>query len=481
MNRALRFSHFGSTICFTFLTMIGTIATAHDGHTFAKVQPAEIYRPTAMPDRIILTLNGDPRNSVAVTWRTSTEITAGLAEITIADAGPYFSEKSKQVAATTTPLVTDINSAHFHTVAFTELQAGTKYVYRVGDGTNWSEWFHFRTAAEKPEPFSFIYFGDAQNNLRSLWSRVVREAYSDAPKAAFLLHAGDLINSAEADAEWGEWFGAGAWINAMMPNLAVPGNHEQAKTEDNKRRLTHHWRPQFELPLNGPPGLEEACFTITYQDTLIVCLDSNKQLDVQAEWLDKVLSENESKWVVCCFHHPIFSTAKDRDNAQLRELWKPVIDKHKVDLVLQGHDHTYGRTGLHVPSKLELAPAEKSKAAAAADISSSSSGKTATLPTVANVPTGVQQVDPNTGTVYVVSVSGPKMYNNLRPSFMPRVAEDTQLYQIIHIDGDKLRFEARTAIGELYDAFELYKNAGQTNKLQELPVAIPQRLRSEKK
>ncbi len=64
-----------------------------------------------------------------------------------------------------------------------------------------------------------------------MWSRVIREAYSDAPKAAFLLHAGDLINTAEADAEWGEWFGAGSWINAMMPNIAVPGNHEMAKRE----------------------------------------------------------------------------------------------------------------------------------------------------------------------------------------------------------------------------------------------------------
>ena len=49
---------------------------------------------------------------------------------------------------------------------------------------NWSEWVHARTASDKPEPFSFIYFGDAQNDVKSLWSRVIRGAYSDAPKAA---------------------------------------------------------------------------------------------------------------------------------------------------------------------------------------------------------------------------------------------------------------------------------------------------------
>ncbi len=45
-----------------------------------------------------------------------------------------------------------------------------------------------------------------------MWSRVIREAYSDAPKAKFMIHAGDLINNAEKDAEWGEWFGAGGWL-----------------------------------------------------------------------------------------------------------------------------------------------------------------------------------------------------------------------------------------------------------------------------
>jgi 3',5'-cyclic AMP phosphodiesterase CpdA len=453
---------------------------AHEGHEHpvTAVQPAEMYRPTAMPDRIVLTLSGDPRTSHSVTWRTSTEVTHGIAEIVIAEANPYFPEKAKQLEAKTQPLETDINKAHFHSVTFTELQPGTKYAYRVGDGTNWSEWFQFRTAAATEEPFSFIYFGDAQNNIRSMWSRVIREAYSDAPKAAFLLHAGDLVNRAEADAEWGEWCGAGAWLNAMMPNVAIPGNHEQGRDAQNNRRLSHHWRPQFEFPTNGPAGLEESCFTLVYHNTRLIGLNSNEQQELQAEWLEKVLAENECQWVVCTFHHPIFSTGKDRDNPELRDLWKPIFDKYQVDLVLQGHDHTYGRTGLQVPSTLESPDAAP---AAVTSVGSAGNGvrlAAATVPeTIANVPTGVQQVDPETGTIYVVSVSGPKMYNNKRPEFMKRLAEDTQLYQIIHIDGDQLRFEARTAIGELYDAFELRKRPGQINQLVEIKPEVPEHLR----
>src|SRR3546814_5998490 len=38
---------------------------------------------------------------------------------------------------------------------------------------------------------------------------------------------------------------------------------------------------------------------------------------------------------------------------------------------------------------------------------------------------------------------------------MDPVAEDTQLFQVVRIDDDTLRYEARTATGRLYDAFSL--------------------------
>ncbi|HEV3339743.1 MAG TPA: metallophosphoesterase family protein [Pirellulales bacterium] len=425
----------------------------------------EVYKPTVLPDRIILTWAGDPAFTQAVTWRTSTEVARAWAEIAVADADPAFAKSATRIAAASQALLTDLGTAHYHTVRFKGLTPSKKYAYRVGDGVNWSEWFHFTTASDKAEPFSFIYFGDAQNDIRSMWSRVIREAYSDAPKAGFMIHAGDLINKAEADAEWGAWFGAGAWLNAMLPSVPVPGNHEQAADEDGGRRLSHHWRPQFALPKNGPIGLEETCYTFVYQGARIIGLNSNEQIEQQAAWVDRVLAENDCSWVVCTFHHPIFSTGKDRDNPALRAAWKPIFDKYRVDVVLQGHDHTYGRTGLATP----VAAAPETPVAAAP----------ATPETVGNVPAGVNKFDEQTGTVYVVSVSGPKMYKLQRQPFMPRQAENTQLYQIIQIEGGKLRYEARTAVGEIYDAFTLLKRSGEINELIEQIPDTPARIAPE--
>jgi hypothetical protein len=218
----------------------------------------------------VLTWSTDPATSQAVTWRTAVEVPRGVAQITVAEAGPIIETTSRQLVASTVPLKTEINTAHYHSVNFEGLSPEIKYAYRVGDGVNWSEWFHFTTASPESKPFSFIYFGDAQNDLRARWSRVIREAYSDAPKAKFMIHAGDLVNRAEADHEWQEWHEAGAWINGMMPTIAVPGNHEMAKIDETSRRLSRHWGPQFAFPENGPEGVKETCYTLVYQGVRII-------------------------------------------------------------------------------------------------------------------------------------------------------------------------------------------------------------------
>ena len=75
------------------------------------------------------------------------------------------------------------------------------------------------------------------------------------------------------------------------------------------------------------------------------------------------------------------------------------------------------------------------------------------------------------------------MYDITKPTRdeFQRVAEDTQLFQIITIDGNELRYQARTATGQPYDGFTLKKQAGQPNELIEQVPATPARLRAEGK
>ena len=388
----------------------------------------EVAKPTPAPDRVVLTWKGDPTTTQAVTWRTDTTVNAAVAQIAAADPGPgvestwngYDAKKVGTFAARTEPLKTDVNEAHFHSVNFERLLPSTRYMYRVGNGTTWSEWFQFETAATTPEPFGFLYFGDAQNGIKSLWSRVVRGAYSDMPKARFMIHAGDLVNNGTSDADWNEWHQAAGWINGTVPSVPTPGNHEFAG------KLVAHWRPQFTLLENGPPGLEETCYYFDFQGTRIVVLNSNEKIIEQTPWLDKVLESRpkDIRWTVVTFHHPVYSTSPGRDNKIVRQAWRPLFDKHGVDLVLQGHDHTYGRSGLMRDDTLLSGDPFR----------------------------------PTRGTVYAVSVSGTKMYGLDKLPWAKRSFANVQLYQLIRIDGGLLTYEARTARGDVYDAFELRKH-----------------------
>ena len=442
-------SRFGYQCIVCLLVLIGQVpARGHDhGESPAKLDAAEQHAPSVLPDRVVLTWSGDPAHSQDVSWRTSSEVTHSVVEFAAATEGPYFTENAVRLHATTNPFESDLGTYHLHTAKMAALAPETKYAYRVGDGVNWSEWFHFTTAADQPKPFTFIYFGDAQNDIRSLWSRIIREAYSDAPKASFMLHAGDLVNVAQRDAEWGEWFGGGAWLNAMMPSIATPGNHEYHRVtgEDGERQrrvLSKHWQPTFSFPMNGPDGLKESVYWMDYQGTRFISLNSNEQQAIQAEWLDQVLASNPNRWTIVTFHHPMYSSARGRDNVGLRHIWKPILDKYKVDLVLQGHDHSYARTGLELPEDAE------------------------NLDVGVNVKSG--------STVYVVSVSGPKQYDVGDRFFFQRKASGAQLYQIINVDHDRIRYEARVANGQLYDAFELRKDSDSAVELVNLRPATPE-------
>jgi hypothetical protein len=220
--------------------------------------------------------------------------------------------------------------------------------------------------------------------------------------------------------------------------------------------------------------MEETAYALDFQGTRIISLNSSEKLEPQNEWLEKTLSDNPNRWTVVTFHHPVYSTKKERDNPELRASWKPVFDKYHVDIVLNGHDHSYARTGFDVPQNVG---SNQAKVLALPSTNGAALGARKELVGTINEAIGVTAQSPEGGTVYVVSVSGPKTYEIDRQPYMKRAGQGIQLYQIIHVDGDRMRYEARTATGELYDAFTLVKRPSGKNELieqvPETPEALP--------
>lgn len=119
-------------------------------------------------------------------------------------------------------------------------------------------------------------------------------------------------------------------------------------------------------------------------------------------------------------HHPVFSTKKGRDNKQVKAYFKPLFDQYKVDIVLQGHDHAYGR--------------------------------------------GMQRVQPGS-TMYLVTVSGSKMYEyDESIEWTDVVTGNIQLYSLVTIENDTLSFRSCLATGGVFDAFDLVKQSSGNNR-----------------
>ncbi len=400
-----------------------SVNLANDKNDPPELQHIEFF-PDQRPSRIILSFEDDPSTTATVTWRTDATVTEAKAEIAPADPSPYFNDYETDVDAVSTFLQTRNGDVLYHKVQFTELEPATTYLYRVSNGDYRSEWYQFTTAHTGEKPFRFIYLGDAQNKVFSHVSRVMRAAYAQAPDAAFVLHTGDLVNHADNDYEWEEWYRAGGFIHAQVPVVALAGNHEYNKNVVGKKTsFSKYWNPQFNFPGNHPiDTLKDQTYYFDYQQIRFIVLNSNHYIEEQKKWMDEVLENSTQKWNILSFHHPVQNAVKGRQNQNVKKLWRPIIEKHNVDLVLQGHDHSYARGYLD---------------------------------------------DDRNGAVYVVSVAGEKMYDMDPQEWMDRTGENTQLYQIVEIDENMLHFTSYTPSGKIYDSFSLAKQDNKRNKLIE--------------
>jgi hypothetical protein len=420
--------------------------------------PGAPFAPRAAPDRIVLTPGADPSRAMAVAYRTSAEQVSSEAQLARAVDGPTLEETAEVVRGATPPraIASRNGPALYHHIRFSDLEPDTVYAYRLKGAEGWSEWFQFKTAANAARPFRFLYLGDMQNGILSESSRVLRQAFRDNGGIELVLHAGDLVDQRDDldhDDEWGEWNAAAGYQYAVIPQIPAAGNHEYdnvlTPVPNARRRLGSYWPLQFALPDNGAPSATATTYFVDYQNVRFIVLDGTSALDLgtlddQARWLDRTLARSKAAWNVVIFHQPIFSCARPEDSNDLNTVWKPVLERRKVDLVLQGHDHCYRRS-----------TAEQQQGPRVSDDSASE----------AAVP------------VYMVSVAGAKMYglNDRAEGEMDRAAEATQLYQIVDVASDQLSVRVYTATGRLYDGFDIKRTHDGRKLVSETGALIAER------
>ena len=383
---------------------------------------------TATPSRILLTPTTTPATSQRVSWtmprrqagqRVQYRKSGGAIHTVAATRGPatsaYYSGSSRpRYAATLTGLVAD-----------------TSYQYRIVTKRAKTAWRSFTTAGGAGEPTTIVALGDTQVANRGVPRATIRAALAAEPDADLLLQAGDGVDRPYLDSQWADLFAAIGSAGRTRNWVASIGNHEQCVLLTKCRsKQGQAFRSYFDWPSNGFPRQGQTWFWLDYQDVRIVVLDTfGGRLADQARFLDEALASNPNRWSIVLMHTPPFATRPGRTNDEVRATLLPIVEARGVDLVLTGHDHSYAR--------------------------------------------GQRSAD---GTVFAVSVSGPKYYPWTDADWVAHGADrqvwagQTSTYQAIRIDGDRLDYRAvvtakgvdsTTAlpIGGVLDHFTITKKA----------------------
>lgn len=116
----------------------------------------------------------------------------------------------------------------------------------------------------------------------------------------------------------------------------------------------------FSLPTQGeqggvPSGTEQY-YSVDYANVHVISLDSQlsnrdaAQREAMADWLVADLSANDRDWTIVIFHHPPYSKGENHDSdvedaeIDMREVFTPIFDEYGVDVVYNGHSHSYERS-----------------------------------------------------------------------------------------------------------------------------------------
>ena len=339
------------------------------------------------PYCMVANINGDPRTRMAFCWFTNEGITRGEVQLIAkadATAVDFSGKEVLTVAAdtcTTPPLHYAISSSGIlkrakldkhtafryvsHKALATNLKPGTDYSYRVGFNGHWSDIAHFRTADEKQGEFSFIYMTDShiQNQEYIDAARLCAEAVAKYEKSArFCVFPGDFVDTGtenNSEWEWERWFEEAIKpVLRLMPLVPTDGNHDDSPllnytlhfNTDTSFNLTTQVRPQF-------AGIN---YSFTYGDLQLIAFSEQdfwrgdySYETLTSEYLERdlggwfrrqVAAAPDARWRVGLVHKNLFSGSdhqRDKETPLLRATMLPVMKDCHIDMVLQGHDHTY--------------------------------------------------------------------------------------------------------------------------------------------
>lgn len=249
------------------------------------------------------------------------------------------------------------------------LSSGTTYYYQVGDGTKWSEIFHFTTADPAEQTTSFFILGDIQTSKTDNLERALLELC--AGSYDFGIQTGDAIDDVTKFENWQSFFTVVNQKNLNGTALVhAMGNHEYQGDSNGEVSGSI-----FDLPQSGP----NLWYAVEYGDVCVVVVNHQSQdapngslVDATAEIAEQL--KTDCSWKVLVTHAPVYGTEGVLPEASIKAI-AANLEKAGIDFVFSGDDNSYTRT---YPMLGNVKQAENSSKGIVYYICGDLSGKTAT-------------------------------------------------------------------------------------------------------
>jgi 3',5'-cyclic AMP phosphodiesterase CpdA len=153
------------------------------------------------------------------------------------------------------------------------------------------------------------------------------------PKGSMVFVLGDAAYQYATAATLGSCYEP-TWGRHRDRTWAVPGNHDYVEG----RAVDFH---AYFGSGAGPDGY----FARRLGDWLVIGLDSEQRvsgLDRQYRWLERTLAGNaDAPCTIAMWHAPLFSSGFHRGSGRHMQRFWELLDAHRTDVVLNGHEHFY--------------------------------------------------------------------------------------------------------------------------------------------
>jgi len=269
-----------------------------------------------------------------------------------------------------------------HFVLLTGLTPSTRYYYICGcEGNGWSNENSFEAAPSGSVPFTIGVYGDMGiDNSANTTARVLSHVQNG--DLDFIYHVGDLAYADDHffsfQDTWNTFAGNIEPISSTIPYMVLPGNHEYTSFDpflffDTKNFVVYNHR--FMMPSPNSQA-QSMYYSFDYSNVHFISYSTESSFDGapfgdaddfgdEYAWLEEDLiqanlpeNRKQRPWIIVAGHRPIYSSCQGysadgipintefdppSNSATLQQVFEDLFYKYKVDLILNGHVHSYER------------------------------------------------------------------------------------------------------------------------------------------